>query len=432
MLLSALFIALYTLPSCVIFALEIRHIKRPHRVAILSEGDFEIARNYAIALQKFRIFECIFGAIVLVLWANLGLNLLCDVFLSGESALGESLPRESFGESAAQIFAAQTAHAAGIQISQHAAQITPQILPQVALIVAFFAASALISLPLEAYKTLKLDRDFGFTKTSARLFLLDFCKSLALTLALAAPLSAAIIALIAATPHWWLLSFALLFCVVILANLIYPTLIAPMFNKFTPLENPALCERIALLMRRVGFSAKGIFVVDASRRDGRLNAYFGGFGAAKRVVLFDTLLSKVSEAELLAILGHELAHFKHKDIFKNLAILAALLFALLALMGHLPREIFGAIPANPATTIAIFSLIAPAVAFYFLPIVNFFSRRAEFAADAFGAELTTKNDLKSALKKLVNENKAFPYAHPLYIFFHHSHPPLLERLNALK
>ena len=173
--------------------------------------------------------------------------------------------------------------------------------------------------------------------------------------------------------------------------------------------------------------------MDASKRDGRLNAYFGGIGRTKRVVLFDTLLEKISKDGLLAILGHELGHFKHKDILKNLATTGVFLFALFFLAAHLPESFFAqaSLPQESTTTLALIFLLSSVISFWFLPLVGYFSRKAEYRADAFGATLSSKQCLANALVRLINENKSFPSSHWLYICFYYSHPPLLERLRVL-
>lgn len=394
--LSIIFISFYTLPICIIAMLQIAHIKAQNKVAILNESDFEIAKNYALTMQIYSIIEAIFTGIIFIFWANLGLNLLLD--LVGVANLKDSA---LFGA----IF-----------------------------VVAFLAINSIFSLPLDAYKSLVIDKAFGFSKMSAPLFALDSLKSLIMTLIFGFAIAFALVWLIENIALWWIWGFVLMLFIALGANIIYPLIIAPIFNKFTPLNDEALKSRIEAIMQRVGFKANGIFVMDASRRDGRLNAYFGGFGKAKRVVLFDTLLSKVSQDELLAILGHELGHFKHKDLLKNIAIMSVVLFALFFIAGNLPQWLFESFECgkNGALVLCVLILIANLISFYFMPIINFFSRKAEYKADEFGANLTNKAHLRNALMKLVSENKAFPYSHKAFIFFYMSHPPLIERLKALE
>lgn len=389
MLLSIIFILFYTLPVCIIALLQIRHIKNSNKVVILNESDFNIAKNYAIIGQYFHIFESIFSGILFVFWVNFGLYMIYEIFGDG-------------------------------------------FINQILFILLFLVVNSILMLPLEAYKTLVIDKGFGFSKTSIKLYIIDTLKSLLMMIIIALILSSILIYLIENIANWWIFGFAVLLAIAILANIIYPTIIAPLFNKFTPLDDEELRAKITTMMDSVGFRANGIFLMDASKRDGRLNAYFGGLGKSKRVVLFDTLLSKITQNELLAILGHELAHFKHKDLIKNIVIMAVVLFVLFFIAGNLPNMIFDRFPKNGATIICILILISSFISFYFLPIINYFSRKAEYKADSFGSKLTNSNDLGSALVKLINENKAFPYSHRIYIFFYMSHPPLIERLQALK
>jgi STE24 endopeptidase len=206
-----------------------------------------------------------------------------------------------------------------------------------------------------------------------------------------------------------------------------------MFNKFTPLEDGDLKESIKKMMSEVGLSSDGIFVMDASKRDTRLNAYFGGLGKSKRVVLFDTLLEKLTNQELLAVLGHELGHYSHKDIWKNIGMMGGFLFVAFYIFGHLPESLFteiGIVPTGGAV-LAIIILLLPVLSFIYTPIMSIISRHNEYEADKFGSKIGGKNNLVSALLKLVKENKSFPKSDPIYSKFYYSHPPIIERLKAL-
>ncbi len=388
MLISAIFIIFYTIPVCLIAILQIKHIKANNKVVILDSRDFNIAREYAIISQYFHLLESIFSAILFIFWINLGFPILQEIFGYG-------------------------------------------IVNEILYVVLFLIINSILMLPISAYKTLVIDKSFGFSKTTIKLYIIDTIKSFAMLVIFATLVVAVLIYFINNFTNWWIFGFILMSLVVILINLIYPTIIAPLFNKFTPLDDETLKSKIINMMNSVGFKANGIFVMDASKRDGRLNAYFGGLGKSKRVVLFDTLLSKVTQNELLAILGHELAHFKHKDLIKNICIVSLVLFSLFFVAGNLPNFIFDGFEKNAASIICILVLISSLISFYFLPIINYFSRRAEYKADKFGSVLTNENDLSNALVKLINENKAFPYSHKVYIFFYMSHPPLLDRLKAL-
>ena len=388
MLIGVIFIVLYMIPVCLIAVLQIKHIKASNKVVILDAMDFNIAKDYAIISQYFNILEAIFSTIIFVFWVNFGFYALQEIF--GRGLINETL-----------------------------------------YVVLFLIFNSILMLPLSAYKTLVIDKSFGFSKTTIRLYIVDTIKSFVMLVIFSSLISFVLIYFINNFTNWWIFGFILIFLIVVLINLIYPTIIAPLFNKFTPLDDENLKSKIVDMMDSVGFKANGIFVMDASRRDGRLNAYFGGLGKSKRVVLFDTLLSKVTQNELLAILGHELAHFKHKDLIKNICIMAVVLFSLFCVAGNLPDIIFDGFTKNAASIICVLILISSLISFYFLPIINYFSRKAEYKADKFGSSLTNADDLGSALVKLINENKAFPYSHRIYVFFYMSHPPLLDRLKAL-
>lgn len=388
MLIGVIFIVLYMIPVCLIAVLQIKHIKASNKVVILDAMDFNIAKDYAIISQYFNILEAIFSTIIFVFWVNFGFYALQEIF--GRGLINETL-----------------------------------------YVVLFLIFNSILMLPLSAYKTLVIDKSFGFSKTTIRLYIVDTIKSFVMLVIFSSLISFVLIYFINNFTNWWIFGFILIFLIVVLINLIYPTIIAPLFNKFTPLDDENLKSKIVDMMDSVGFKANGIFVMDASRRDGRLNAYFGGLGKSKRVVLFDTLLSKVTQNELLAILGHELAHFKHKDLIKNICIMAVVLFSLFCVAGNLPDIIFDGFTKNAASIICVLILISSLISFYFLPIINYFSRKAEYKADKFGSSLTNVDDLGSALVKLINENKAFPYSHRIYVFFYMSHPPLLDRLKAL-
>jgi STE24 endopeptidase len=218
--------------------------------------------------------------------------------------------------------------------------------------------------------------------------------------------------------------------------MLYPTFRAMFFDKVKPLEDEALDAEIQRLMDETGFVSSGVFVSDASKRDARLNAYFGGFGKTKRVVLFDTLLEKLTTKELLAVLGHELGHFAHGDIYKNIALVGGMLFVMFAFFGNLPDSLYMqlGVPKEPYVIMILLMLFMPVLGFIMMPIMGVVSRHNEYAADRMGSELggpAGAIELANALKKLVTENKSFPLSHPLYIFFHYTHPPVIERLKEL-
>ncbi len=308
------------------------------------------------------------------------------------------------------------------------------LLKSVVFVDLFFIINYLVTLPFDIYQKFVLDEAFGFNKSTYGLFIKDQLKMGALFLVFGSLIVYIISWIILHVPNWWIWGFLFVFGVIILINAIYPTLIAPMFNKFTPLEDEELKKDIDALMQKSGFKSKGVYVVDSSKRDTRLNAYFGGLGKSKRVVLFDTLLQKLDKKELLAVLGHELGHFRHKDLFKNIFMMGVLFFALFYIFANLPQSLYisvGIDPHAPYSVISMFLLLSPMFFFFFMPLINFVSRMNEYAADRYGSEVGGRANLRNALLKLVEENSHFPLSHPLYIFFYYSHPPILERLKAL-
>jgi STE24 endopeptidase len=322
----------------------------------------------------------------------------------------------------------------GLRWLEQIVTIDDPLLKSVVYVDLFLAINYLVTLPFRIYEKFVLDEEFGFNRSTWRLFLIDQLKIAALFLVFGSLIVYLVSWIILNVSNWWIWGFAFIFGVIVLINLIYPTIIAPLFNKFEPLKDEELSRKITGLLEKSGFESSGVYVMDSSRRDTRLNAYFGGLGRAKRVVLFDTLLKKLSHDELLAVLGHELGHFRHKDIYKNIFMLGVIFFALFYIFANLPASLYEAVgidPQAPYSVIVMFLLLSPMFFFFFLPLVNFVSRRNEFAADRYGAELGGRGNLRNALLKLVEENSHFPLSHPLYVFFYYSHPPILERLKAL-
>lgn len=303
----------------------------------------------------------------------------------------------------------------------------------VVFILAFLLINYLVSLPFSIYKTFYLDKRFDFSTISAKLFIQDQIKAILLTSVFGGALTWIISKIILNVDNWWLIGFFLLFGIVLVINMIYPTFIAPLFNKFKLLEDLDLKSSIEKLLESAGLKSEGVYTIDASKRDNRLNAYFGGLGKSKRVVLFDTLIKKLDKNELLAVLGHELGHFKHKDILKNIALTGGLLFLMFAIFGNLPQELFNAIGVvkTPYMIIAMFLLFSPIISFFYMPIMGAVSRHNEYRADEYGSKVEGQKVLASALKKLANENKSFPKSSPVFKMFYYSHPPLVDRLRAL-
>lgn len=298
---------------------------------------------------------------------------------------------------------------------------------------AFIIINWILTLPFDLYGTFKLDKKYGFSNMTPALYLKDTLKTGVLFLVFGSAVIAGIALIIEYFPAWWIWGFVFIFAVIILINMLYPVIRDKMFDKFEPLKDKELETKINALLAQVGFKSSGVFSVDASKRDNRLNAYFGGLGSTKRVVLFDTLVEKLTHNELLAVLGHELGHFKNGDIIKNIGIMGVVMFVFFAIFGNLSDELFLALKLNnePYAIIVVFMMFSPILSFFLMPLISAISRHNEYAADEFGSNLQSKQDLITALLKLANENKSFPLSHPLYIFFHYSHPPLVERLKEL-
>lgn len=303
----------------------------------------------------------------------------------------------------------------------------------IVLVLSFIVINAVITMPLEWYEKFSLDEKYGFNRSSVGLYIKDTLISTLIGLSLGALVIWVVYLIMISTQLWWLWSFAFIFGVVILINMLFPTVRALFFDKIKPLDDGDLNEKITALMDATGFVSSGVYVSDASKRDARLNAYFGGLGKSKRVVLFDTLLEKLSHQELLAVLGHELGHYAHGDIYKNIAMVGAMLFAMFAFFGNIPSDFYLelGVAQQPYIAMILLMMLMPILSFIMMPLMGIMSRHNEYAADETGSELGGKDNLANALKKLVSENKSFPLSHPVYIFFYYTHPPVLERLRVL-
>ena len=317
---------------------------------------------------------------------------------------------------------------------------------QLALLAAFAAISGLIDLPLSLYQTFVVEERFGFNKMTWRLWLADAAKGLLVGAAIGLPVAALILWLMGATgPLWWLWAWGFWMGFNLLLMVIYPTFIAPLFNKFQPLADESLKARVTALMQRCGFSAKGLFVMDGSRRSAHANAYFTGFGAAKRVVFYDTLLRQLAPGEVEAVLAHELGHFKHRHIVQRVVMMFAFSLAGFALLGWLSTRGWfytglGVIPnlsldgsaPNDALALLLFMLAAPMFTFFISPLFSQLSRRHEFQADAYAVAQASGADLSSALLKLYEDNASTLTPDPVYVKFYYSHPPATERLARMQ
>ncbi len=299
-------------------------------------------------------------------------------------------------------------------------------------------ASFTVDLPFALYRTFVLEERFGFNKMTVRLFLVDLGKQALLGALIGAPVLLAVLWLMAAMgSYWWFYVWLFWLGFNLLALLLYPTLISPLFNKFSPLADAALKSRIEALLSRCGFRAQGLLVMDGSRRSAHGNAYFTGFGAAKRIVFFDTLLARLEAQEVEAVLAHELGHYRHRHVWQRVALLALFSLAALYLLGlliTLPWFYAGLGVSAQSTAIALilFSLVLPVFSFLFSPLLSHLSRRHEYQADAYAARQTAASDLISALAKLYRDNAATLTPDPLHSLFYDSHPPAALRIAQLQ
>ncbi|WP_025918401.1 M48 family metallopeptidase [Herminiimonas sp. CN] len=312
---------------------------------------------------------------------------------------------------------------------------------QIGLILAFALISSLIDLPFDYYKQFSLEQRFGFNKMSARLFFADMLKNTLIGAVIGLPLLWLVLTLMAKSGSlWWLYTWLVWSGFQLLMLVLYPTVIAPLFNKFTPLADAGLVQRIEALMQRVGFAAKGLFVMDGSKRSAHGNAYFSGFGAAKRIVFFDTLLSRLAPEEIEAVLAHELGHFKLKHVIKRIAVMFLVSLGFLALLGYLKNQpwFYTGLGVDPmllagtdAMALILFMLALPVFTFLLSPLTSITSRKHEFEADAFAAKHTRSQDLVSALVKLYEDNASTLTPDPLHSAFYDSHPPASVRISKL-
>ncbi len=308
----------------------------------------------------------------------------------------------------------------------------------VALLATLSVIGWIVDLPAVLYRTFVIEKRFGFNRMTPALFIADALKEAVLGAAIGLPLIALVLWLMQAMgTFWWLWVWAFWLVFNVLVMLIWPTFIAPLFNKFTPLADQDLKARVEALLARCGFQSKGLFVMDGSRRSAHGNAYFTGFGAAKRIVFFDTLLDKLSPEEVEAVLAHELGHFRHRHILKRMALLAPATLAMLALLGWLMQQGWffaglGAHAADTATALALFFLVLPSFTFMLSPVASHWSRVHEYEADAYAAQQTRAADLVAALVKLYRDNASTLTPDPLYSRFFDSHPPAALRVARLQ
>ena len=391
---------------------QMRHVAA-HRDAVpapfvstITLAAHQRAADYTLAKSRIGLLNMAFGAIVLLGWTLLG----------GIDALNIALrdglqPR--FGSMAYQL----------------------------ALLACFAVIGSLLDLPFALYSTFRIEQRFGFNRMTWKMYLADTAKGALVGALVGLPVAALMLWIMGATGSvWWLWAWGAWMAFNLLILVLYPTVIAPLFNKFEPLADESLKARVQALMARCGFAAKGLFVMDGSKRSAHANAYFTGFGAAKRVVFFDTLLSKLTPGEVEAVLAHELGHFKHKHVIKRIVSMFAISLAGLASLGWLSTQAWfyaglGVRPSmaepNDAVAMLLFLLVTPLFGFFVSPLFAQLSRRHEFEADAYACRQASGDDLAAALLKLHEDNAATLTPDPLYVRFYYSHPPASERLAAL-
>ena len=361
------------------------------------------AADYTIARTRLGMIEIVLGAVVLI-----GLTLLGGV-QALDLGISDALGRDYVG--------------------------------QIALVGAVLAVSGAIELPLDYYRQFVIEERFGFNRMTKRIFIVDRIKGLLLGAAFGIPLLFVVLWLMKqAGSFWWLWTWGVWVAFQMLVLVLYPSFIAPLFNKFEPLKDEALKSRIEALMKRCGFAAKGLFVMDGSRRSAHGNAYFTGFGAAKRIVFFDTLLARLSGSEIEAVLAHELGHFKRRHVIKRMLVTFAISLVLLALLGWLSQRVWfyeglGVRPSllggNEGLALVLFFIAVPVFLFFVTPLGSLSSRKHEFEADAFAATQTDAQHLVNALVKLYEDNASTLTPDPLYTAFYYSHPPASQRIDRL-
>ncbi len=388
-------LCLYTALLSWISYAQIRFLEREKdkQAQILSEKDYQNAADIAIENEKFKLFSNFYNLIINIAWIGFGFLYLKELLILNNTRFENTL-----------------------------------------FLLSFLIITSILNLPLSIYESFIKDKAHGFSNMTVKLFIKDTMKSLILTLIFGfLILYALLFCYDFFGTFWWIAAFIFAFCIIVIINLIYPTLIAPIFNKMKKLDDENLLKKISSLMKQCGFSANGVYVIDASKRDKRLNAYFGGLFKSKRVVLFDTLLKALNERELLAVLGHELGHFVHKDIIKALFNGVITMFLLFFVFANLPEFVYleSHLEGVNGGVFALLFILANIFSFLISPILNALSRKNEFAADQHGAKVTSKEDMKNALIALARENKAFIKTSKIYTFFYLSHPSISDRIKAL-
>ena len=305
-------------------------------------------------------------------------------------------------------------------------------------ILTVFLLRGLIGLPLNLYRIFVIEERFGFNRMTLRLFITDLVKGLAVGAVLGVPLLLAVLWLmLAAGTFWWLYVWLVVVVYSLFLQMIYPAVVMPLFNKFSPLDDPALAARIERLLSRTGFRSRGLYVMDGSKRSSHGNAFFAGFGAAKRIVLFDTLVSRLEPAQVEAVLAHELGHYKLRHIVKGMALSWGFSFLLLLILGLVAGQPWfyqglGVQTATLPVALALFMLVVPEFTFFVQPLLSLFSRKNEYEADRYAAENADARELVQALVRLYHDNSSTLTPDPLHSAYYDSHPPAAMRIARLR
>lgn len=366
----------------------------------ISLEDHQKAAKYSIAKINFGLYSSVIGIVVLILWTIGGGFNLIDMIARTYT--------------------------------------TTPLMAGLLFFALYSVISFIISLPESIYSTFILEEKFGFNKTTVKTFLLDILKGTLLGVIIGLPILAGILTIMNYLgQYWWVYAWGFLTVIQLVLLLIYPNFIAPLFNKFTPLEDGETKDTIVSLLQRVDFPHDELFVMDASKRSAHGNAYFTGFGKKKRIVFFDTLLETLNPKEIESVLAHELGHFKKKHVLKMLvkAIIMSLLgFAILGALYKSNLFYLGHGISRPSTYIALalFMTVSSIYTFFLTPISSWSSRKQEFEADAFASEHASATNLISALVKMYKDNASTLTPDPLYSAYHHSHPPAMIRVNHLE
>lgn len=404
-----LFVCVLGLATALRLWLGARHVRyvQAHRARVPAQFSHDVsleahqrAADYTIAKTRLSLISIVVDA-VLVLWLTLGggVQRLYDIAAGG------------FGG---------------------------EITRGLVLIALLSIVTTLVELPLGLYRTFRIEERFGFNKMTLRLYWIDFAKNAALAIAFGLPLAASVLWIMqAAGRYWWAYAWVVWVAFNLFTLAIYPTWIAPLFNRFSPMQDPELRARVEKLLERCGFRVKGLMVMDGSKRSSHGNAYFTGFGKTKRIVFFDTLLSRLTPPEVEAVLAHELGHFRLRHVVKRIAWIFAASLAFLWLLDYVMHEdwFYAGLHVDARSTavaLVLFFLVLPSFTFLLQPLLSSYSRKHEFEADHYAAQNASARDLVSALVKLYKDNASTLTPDPVHSAFYDSHPPALTRIARLQ